>query len=246
MFLLVDRTREHEQSDLVDARHRLESRFAEVCSRRRKVSALQMRLRERRIVVTPKAQIAERIVLAQEIDQVLVDHIIFLAATHPVGKCLLRDQTTEEVVLFALAAREPLDLVLVTEDGIAEDIRAVAAVVLRLLMPRCFARARCPHNRAEHIERDLRMGLLQPLEPRCPFEHLCTREGMLARTDETAVDHGIRRDDSRLYPRLCEVLLHPCPQLIGMPPVLTIAEQLLRRDDNVIADVLHDICRLLA
>ena len=44
MLLLIHGTRQHEQGDLVDARHRLESALAEIGARLRQVTALEMRL----------------------------------------------------------------------------------------------------------------------------------------------------------------------------------------------------------
>ena len=180
MLLLVHCARQHEQRDLIDARHRLEARLAETRTRLRQMTALEMRLRERCVVITPKGQIAECIVPLHKFNQVFVDCIVFLAAPQPVGKRLLWDQTSEKVILLALTARQAFDLLLVSQEGIAEDVRPIAAVVFRLLVTRRLTRARCPHDGAEHIERCLWMSALQLLETRRTRENLIARIGVLA------------------------------------------------------------------
>ena len=68
---------------------------------------------------------------------------------------------------------------------------------------------------------------------------------MLARANQTAVDHRIRGDNCSLDPWLREIFIQPCPEFIRMPPVLSIPEQLHRRHNDLVTDVLHHIRRLL-
>ena len=244
MTLLVHGARQHEEGDLVDARHGLKPRLAELCTYCCEMPTLKMGLGERRIIIASEREVVERPILAHEVDEELVDRIVLLAPSHPVREGFLRDEAREELILLALAAREPLDLLLVAQEGIAEDVRPIAAVVLRLLMSRCLARARRAHDRAKDVERHLGMCTVQLRKARRACEDLCTRFVVLARADEAAVNHRIRGDDRCLDPGLCDILMHPCPELIGMSQILTAAEQLGRRNDDLVACLGHDIRRL--
>ena len=105
MTLFVHGARQHEEGDLVDARHGLKARLSELCAYRCEMPTLKMGLGERRIIITAEREVVERPILAHEIDEELVDRIVLLAASHPVREGFLRDEAREELILLALAAR---------------------------------------------------------------------------------------------------------------------------------------------
>ena len=113
-------------------------------------------------------------------------------------------------------------------------------------MPRGLTRARRPHDGAKDVHGGLRLRTLQLAEPDGAGEHLIARIAVLARADKIAVDHGIGGDHRSLYTRLCHICADPCPELVRMSPVIPAAEQLLRRHNDIVADLPNHVCRLLA
>ena len=206
------------------------------------MTALQVRLRIRRVVVAAQHKVVERIA-ARQLDHLLVGREVLLAAAHPVRERCLRDQALQEVVLLLLAARQPLHLLLVLEDRVAEDIRAVVAVVARLLMAGCLTRARRAHDGTKDVELHLRVLLAERLEAVGALEHLFLRVLVLARADEAAVEHRVRRDDSCI--RILGILLEPVPELIRVAEVRAAAEHVVWRHDDLIAELADDLRRLL-
>ena len=205
------------------------------------MTALEVRLRVWRIVVTAKHEVVE-VIRAREVDEALVRIEILRAAPHPIREGFLRDELLEERVLLLLAARESLDLRLVLEHGVAEDIRAVVPIVARLLVARGLAGARRAHDGAEDVERELRILLAERREPLRTRENLLLRVLVLARADETAVEHGVRGNNGR--PGILGVLIEPLPELVWMTEVLTVAEQIFRRHDYIVAELLDGGRRL--
>ena len=146
MTLLIDGARKHEKRDLVDARHRLKACLAKIRAFLCKVTALEMGLRERRVIVAPKRKVPERAFFSHELNHVGVHCVVLLAASHPIGECFFRDQPFKKSIFLFLTACESFNLILVTQNRVAEDIGAVAAVVLRFLVSRRLGSTRCTHD----------------------------------------------------------------------------------------------------
>ena len=168
---------------------------------------------------------------------------ILRAAPHPIREALLRNQLLEELRFLALAARQALDFSLVAQHRVAEDVGTIIAVIARFLMPRRLARARRSHDGAENIERQFRVLLAERRETLGALEDFLLAVLMLARADEAAVEHRVRRDDSRL--RVLRVLVKPLPELVRMAEILAVAEDVIRRHDDVVTELPHDVGRLL-
>ena len=206
------------------------------------MTALEVRLGIRRIVIASEHEIIECVV-ARELDHLLIGGEILLTASHPVGQGFLGNQAAEKLIFLLLAARQTLHLLLVLEDRVAEDIGTVVAVIARLFMARSLARARRAHDGAEHVKLHLRMFLAERLEAVGARQHLILGILMLARAHETAVQHGIRRNDCGIG--ILGILLQPVPELIRLAEIIAAAEHIIGRHDHLIAQLLDDLRRLL-
>ena len=208
------------------------------------MAALEVRLRIRRIVVATQHEVVEGI-LARQVNHLLVGRKVLLAAAHPVRERCLRDQALQEIVLLLLAARQPFHLLLVLEDGVAEDVGTVVAVIARLLMARRLTGARRAHDRTEDVKFHLRVLLAERLEAVGAHEYLFLAVLVLARADEASVEHRVRRDDGSIG--ILRVLLEPIPELIGVTEIRAADDfrRLLVRDWAVVVRDVEDLLYFL-
>ena len=243
--LFIDRARQHQQTDFVNAGDRAVRFLPEPLAVFFEIPVFEMRLRERRIIIPPEQQVIECL-MPREIEQLFVDIEILLAPLHPIAERGRRNEFLEKFKLFLLATIEPLELLLVDQRRVSKNIRAVTAIILRLLMTGIGTGARRPHDRTENVQRQFLVLFMKFLETSGAFGERLLFEIVFARADETAVDHRVRRDHRRAEQFMpIGFVLDPFPQSIGIAEIVSIAEQLVRRHDHFVAELFGDFDRLL-
>ena len=163
MLDVVDGARKQEKPHLVNARHRLKLRGAQPRAVGEEFPAFHVCLRIRRIVIAPEHEVVKDAAL-RIVDELFVRREVLRAATHPVFHGLFRNQLLQEGIFLLFPGCQAFDFLLVRQERVAKDVRAVVLVVARLFRTRRLTRARRAHDRAEDVERQRGMRCAEVLE----------------------------------------------------------------------------------
>ena len=134
-------------------------------------------------------------------------------------------------------------LLLVRQAGKMEEIPAVRSVISRFFNIAFVAHYRRPHQGIEHIDVQPGIVLAQLGKFFDALHEVFLRHLMLAGGNQSPIEHGVRGNDGRIGGRC--VILQPLPELIRMPHIGGIAQELLGWQQHFITCLPQYIHRLM-